>query len=231
MNIFVTGTESGIGHQVVSIALSQGHKVFATYLSEKKINELNSDSLFTYKLDLTDPLLIKNAILEAGIHLGTIDVLINVAGVSYFNYPFTTTDTEWVNTLNVNVSGYFFLTRGILPFLKKSQNPHIINISSIWGLKGSKDMYSYSVSKHAVQGLSEGLKEYCKPIGIKVSNLVLDKVDTDFREHMEKYISFNDEQKSRMLKPSNVAEIIMFLINTPKELLVSSITLDAFLWK
>ncbi|WP_420853925.1 SDR family NAD(P)-dependent oxidoreductase [Snodgrassella gandavensis] len=92
-------------------------------------------------------------------------------------------------------------------------------------------MYSYSVSKHAVQGLTTGLKEYCKPLGIKVSNIVLDKVDTDFRENMRQYITISEKQKSCMIKASDVAKTVMYLLNTPRELLISSIELDAFLWE
>ncbi|WP_275415249.1 SDR family oxidoreductase [Snodgrassella gandavensis] len=126
MNIFITGAESGIGNEIAQLALLQGHKVFATYLVEKNINKLDSENVFIYKLDVTDPSKIKDVALIAKKELDFIDVLINVAGVSYFNNPVSTTDEEWRNTLDVNVSGYFFLTRELLPLLKESQPPILL---------------------------------------------------------------------------------------------------------
>ena len=162
MNIFITGTESGIGNELAFKALQQGHTIFATYMMDKNIHRLaqqNSPRLFLHHLDVTDTAQIKRAVDIAREKLGVIDVLINVAGVSYYNTPQSTTDEEWMNTFNVNVNGYFFLTRELIPELKKSKHPHIINMSSVWGLQGNSKMFSYSVSKFAVEGLSRGMKE------------------------------------------------------------------------
>lgn len=235
MNIFITGAESGIGNEVAFRLLQEGHRVFATYYLQKNIERLNQlnngQNLFLYQLDVTKASQIDSACLSAIQEMGSLDILINVAGIAYFNSPLTTSDAEFSRTLDVNVKGYFYLSKRLLPYLQKSKKAQIINMSSIWGLKGSANMFSYSVSKFAVQGISNSLREFCTPLGIKVSNIILDKVDTDFRDNMTEYLSFSDDQKNLMIKPSDVAESVSYLINSSPNLLVSSITLDAFLWR
>ena len=235
MNIFITGAESGIGNEVAFRLLQEGHRVFATYYLQKNIERLNQlnngQNLFLYQLDVTKASQIDSACLSAIQEMGSLDILINVAGIAYFNSPLTTSDAVFSRTLDVNVKGYFYLSKRLLPYLQKSKKAQIINMSSIWGLKGSANMFSYSVSKFAVQGISNSLREFCTPLGIKVSNIILDKVDTDFRDNMTEYLSFSDDQKNLMIKPSDVAESVSYLINSSPNLLVSSITLDAFLWR
>ncbi|MFA3779740.1 SDR family oxidoreductase [Yersinia sp. 1652 StPb PI] len=237
MNIFITGCESGIGQSLTKRILKDGHSVFACHfkdIPEKETTLLKNkyqDKIHFIQLDVTQRGAVEQAVLNALEVMSSIDVLINVAGIAYFSSPLTTTDLEWKNTFDVNVNGYFYLTRSLLPVLINSPSAQIINMSSVWGTRGNKDMYAYSVSKYAVQGMTDGLREYCKPLGIKVTSIILDKVDTSFRELMDDHINISREQKKRMLAASDVADTVSYLLKTSKNALASSIVLDAVLWR
>jgi len=236
-NVFITGAESGIGKEVTLRLLSEGYSVFACHhLPIEGVESYESRAnpkakLVTHQLDVTDNLKISDAVKIAQEQFGSIDVLINVAGIAYFGDPVSTTDSEWQQTFDVNVNGYFYLTRALLPILTRNPGSMILNMSSVWGIRGNANMYAYSVSKHAVEGLTKGLQEYCKPYKVKVTSLVLDKVDTNFRDLMGSKVNVSDAQKKTMLRPTDIADAVLYILTTSSTSLVSSITLDSYLWE
>ncbi len=186
---------------------------------------------FVISLDVRDSNSIKTAINNVVKKYGHIDYLINVAGVAYFGGIELCTEEQWDETLNVNVKGYFLLSKAVFPHMKKVKSGTIINMSSVWGVKGAATMIAYSTSKFAVEGFTKSLSEEARPHGIKVASIVLDKVDTEFREAMRDHVNFTNEQKMCMLTADDVADTVSWIIGTSSRALPSSIVLDAFLWK
>jgi len=237
MNVLITGTESGIGRDVAIRLLKEGHSVYACHYRplenvEEYYENIQDEQRFcTAVLDVTNHSRVAEVASEAIECFGQIHAIINVAGIAYFGDPDNVTIDEWETTFDVNVHGYFRLIDNLLPNLKKVEDSIIINTSSIWGLQGNANMYAYASSKHAVEGLTKGLQEYAKKNSIKVTSLVLDKVDSNFRSLMEDYVKIPKEKQKNMLSTSDVSDAVMYILNTSRTALVSTLALDAYQWR
>ncbi|WP_038084886.1 SDR family NAD(P)-dependent oxidoreductase [Tumebacillus flagellatus] len=233
----ITGANQGIGLAVAKSLAAEG---VSLGLGSNKADELRAAAdelraaganVVDVPLDVRNPVQVEDLVKQTLEAFGTIDFVINNAGVTYFGGVQQCTETEWDDTLNINVKGYFLLTKAVLPTLIEKQGGHIINMSSIWGKKGSATMVAYSTSKFAIEGFTQSLIEEVKPHGIKVTSIVLDKVDTQFRDNMTAFVNFSEEQKARMITAEDVADSVLYALSSSPRSLPASIHLDAYLWK
>jgi len=102
------------------------------------------------KKEETPDLIVKETIT----HFGQIDVLINNAGLAHSSKIMETDTDIWNKLFKVNARAPFFLCKAAVPFLKQSEKPVIINISSVVGFKGYKGQAAYASSKHALSGFT-----------------------------------------------------------------------------
>jgi short-subunit dehydrogenase len=156
--IVVTGTSSGIGNEICIQAAKLNYKVISISRNIEPLKGING--IDSYIVDITDKKSIKNFIDDLRNRDLKIDILINNAG-QLSNELFGETSYEsFKQTFDVNVFGLAEITRSLIPFINKSG--HVINISSIGGVNGSKKfpgLSVYSSSKAAVIALTEVLAE------------------------------------------------------------------------
>ena len=189
MNIIVTGASKGIGHEIVRIfSRSKKNHVIAISRNEKQLEELvnecnriNPEANVThYAFDITQfdfyPLVLQR--IET--YMPHCDILINNAGALIYK-GFRKVKPEDFDTLfDVNIKGLFFFTQAILPVMNKGG--HIVNISSLGGIQGSKKftgLTAYSASKGAVSILTEALAVELQEEEIRVNCLALGGVNTE----------------------------------------------------
>lgn len=229
--IFVTGAAGGIGAAIVSHFLNDGHTVVATDIETPELPLSTDGNRFVPMVfDIRDAEACERA-MEMAIHaMGGIDALINVAGVCYGGDPETASPKEWANTFDINVKGMFQVTRAALPHLRKERRSDIVNISSIWGADYTHTLLSYSASKFAVEGYTGGLRMWGMPKNIRVCAIQVDKVDTGFRRNLGAAGEFPQDKLDRMLKATDVASAVAFVISTPDTAQLSLMRLDAPLW-
>lgn len=190
MKIIITGASRGIGYQTVLRLCETGrHHILAISRDEKKLDELAAfcrinypeSEVFPCALDLRqgDFSAIEQAVKT---DLEGLDVIIHNAG-SLINKPFEAlTWQDWQDIYQVNLFSPALLTKSLLPFLKESENAHIVNIGSMGGFQGSSKfpgLSAYSSSKAALANLTECLAEELKPYSIKVNCLALGAVQTE----------------------------------------------------
>src|SRR5690606_23776259 len=153
----VTGTSKGLGLNLTKLLLSEGHKVIATTRNtealEKEITS-NAENLYPVELDLTSDKAVKKAIDKSIENLGKIDVVVNNAGYSLVGSMEEMTDTEFRATMDVNLFGTVNIIRNIIPYMRKQQSGHIINISSNAGYVGIGNASSYNAAKFGIIGIS-----------------------------------------------------------------------------
>jgi NAD(P)-dependent dehydrogenase (short-subunit alcohol dehydrogenase family) len=109
--------------------------------------------------------------------LGGLDILVNSAGVIHHATAEETTDEQWLETMNVNVNGMFYICRAALPHLKSSQGT-IINIASDAALTGSRHLTAYCASKGAVLQMTRAMALDYAPSGIRIVPICPGDVDT-----------------------------------------------------
>ncbi len=132
------------------------------------------------KLDITEEAEIKSATENMLEYFGTIDVLVNNAGIGYFGAIEESEDTEVRRMFEINVFGLANMTKAVLPIMRRKKCGHIVNIASIGGLVGYPGVGFYNATKFAVDGLSESLSKEVAPLGIKVTIVAPSGFRTDW---------------------------------------------------
>jgi short-subunit dehydrogenase len=162
--ILITGATSGIGLTCANYLSSLGHKVYGTgrnpSLKNYKFNMI--------KMDVTDDKSVQSALDGLIEQEGQLDVLINNAGIGIAGSIEDTSIKEAKQQFETNFFGNVRLTQKVLPFMRKKNSGHIINISSIGGVISLPFQGFYCASKFAIEGLTESLKYEVKKYGIKV---------------------------------------------------------------
>ncbi|RFM31891.1 SDR family oxidoreductase [Chitinophaga silvisoli] len=168
--IFITGASSGLGKLTACHFAANGWNVAATMRSPEKETELTQiKNIAIFKLDVTSPTQVREAVAAAINAFGKIDVVVNNAGVgAYGPLEFAKEETiDW--QFNVNVKGPIQVIQAFLPHFRENKSGMFINISSFMGVTTAVPVGSlYNMSKFALEGLTEGLYYELKPLGIEL---------------------------------------------------------------
>ena len=176
---FITGSARGIGARTVQTALAAGHNVVATARKRHSITPPH-DRLLALDLDVTDEAQAKTAVQAAVARFGRIDVLVNNAGYGQLGLFEESTRTDAQQQFATNVFGLFHVTRSVLPVMRQQRAGHVLNISSIAGMRGRSGTALYSASKFAIEGFSEALAQEVAAFGIRVTVVEPGAFRTDF---------------------------------------------------
>ena len=142
-------------------------------------------------------------------------MLVNCAGVSSRGLLQDVTDEEWRRLFAVNTDGAFYVTRAFLPYMIEKKRGSIVNVSSVWGVKGGAFEAAYSASKAALVGLTLALAKELAPSGITVNAVAPGAVDTDMMKcysEAELASLAEDIPLGRMAQPDEVASAVAFLL-------------------
>lgn len=187
VKLFITGGSRGIGNNLVRAALAQGHEVAFTYVDartdvERLLREtaagIPGARCRAYRLDVRDSRAVEE-VAEAAIEdFGTMDVVVNNAGINRDNLAAHMTDQEWREVIDTNLSGPFYVARHFLPLFLSGRKGRFIFMSSVAGT-GSSGQANYSASKAGLVGLSATLAMEYGTRGITSNVVVLGMFDTD----------------------------------------------------
>lgn len=236
---FITGASKGMGLEIANAVLKNGDQVAATSrnLAEltTQISEQNENFL-PLQVDITNDFEVKKAIQTAVDYFVKIDVVVNNAGYYLVGSLEEINDEEFRKTIDVNLFGTVNVIRNVMPFLRKQQSGHIINISSNMGYVGYGNTGSYNAAKFAVIGLSEALAQEAKQFNINVTVIAPGMFRTNFmsdttlastqnkieaykvEEHLKMLQSFNGKQPGNPVKLAQVVVDITKLTNPPVHL-------------
>lgn len=161
---------------------------FVKYGASVCICDISRDGLAQASAELPDALIVHADVSKASEvarvfeaflkRFDRLDILVNNAGISGPTKPVDEiTDAEWQTTLDVNISGMFYMVRAATPLFRKQQAGAVINMSSVAGRIGMPLRAPYSVSKYAVRGLTDVLAIELGEIGVRVNALLPGLVD------------------------------------------------------
>ena len=218
----ITGSASGIGEALALKLVKQGCRVALAdtdiaglTLLQKRIVDSGTEC-FIYELDVSDNLAVVNFAKQTYERFGRVDMLFNNAGVSLIDSVENQTleDFHWL--MNINFWGVVHGTNAFLPYLKASDDAHIVNVSSLFGLLSLPLQSAYNASKFAVKGFTEALKMemagttvsvHCvHPGGIKTNITNNAKVSTTTVTKSEILAKFNKQAKT---SSEQAAELIL----------------------
>ncbi len=127
----------------------------------------------------------------------------------------------WVNILNTNVLGTYYVTKAVLPLLVEKNIGDIINVSSTAGLNGAATTSAYSASKFAVIGLSDSLMREVRKHNIRVCTLMPSTIASD----MSIDLGLTDGDQDKVLQPEDFAELIVANLKLPRRAMLKSASL------
>ena len=168
----ITGCSTGFGREIAKSVINSGYKVVVTARNPETLSELkdmNEKNVLVLPLDVTDKNQVKVALEKSVEAFGSIDVLVNNAGIGYFSSVEESLEDETRKMFEINFWGLMNMTNEVLPLMRSQHSGHIINFSSIGGLASFPALGYYHATKYAVEGISESLAQELAPFNIKVS--------------------------------------------------------------
>lgn len=211
--VILTGAGGGIGRAIAAKLSEQKMKLILlggnniAKLEETAAIVTEKSSCTIIPGDLTSPDFIAESMQKITEEYGSIDTLVNNAGVAQ-NTPFEDISLEeFDKIMAINVRVPFMLTQKALPLLKRSQTPTIINIASVVSHSGYPMQSIYSASKHALLGMTKSIaREYYKE-NIRVHAICPGGVYTDMVK-----VSRPDLSPEGMIMPEDVADLVYFFL-------------------
>lgn len=168
---FITGCSTGFGRELAKLILERGWNAVITARNPDQVKDLAAgfeDTSLVLALDVTDKSQVTSAIEAAEAKFGKIDVLVNNAGYGYFTSIEEGEEDKIRAQFETNFFGLVNVIQAVLPGMREKRHGHIINFSSIGGLRAFTSTGYYHATKFAVEGLSESLSQEVAPLGIKV---------------------------------------------------------------
>ena len=187
----------------------------------------NGEEVFIQKLDVTiksECDAFADAVLKKW---GTIDILINNAGLQPLSIFKNLKVEEWDKMIDVNIRGVFYYTAPVIPTMMNKNSGHIVNISSMAGRLVYPSGSVYCATKHAVTAFSEGLRqEFSQRSNIRVTCIEPGVVATELMEAitdkaLEKYVERTKQMEA--LQAEDIANAIMFAVEAPRHVNVNEL--------
>jgi NAD(P)-dependent dehydrogenase (short-subunit alcohol dehydrogenase family) len=168
----ITGISSGLGKALAEAVLATGDFVAGTFRDQAQadaFNSLHKENARGLQLNLKNAGEIQTLCEKIKAEFGSIDVLVNNAGMGFAGAIEETSDEETREVFEVNFFGALEMTRAFLPLFRQQKHGHIIQISSHGGIKASAGFGIYNASKFALEGFSEALAQEIAPLGIRLT--------------------------------------------------------------
>ncbi|WP_411835074.1 3-ketoacyl-ACP reductase [Peribacillus frigoritolerans] len=207
----ITGAGRGIGRATAIALAKEGVHLGLIGLTMSNLEKVTAEleqydvNVSAATADVADLEAVHQAVEHIKSDLGSIDILINNAGIAKFGGFLDLTPEEWENIIQVNLMGVYNVTRAVLPDMIERKSGDIVNISSTAGQKGAPVTSAYSASKFAVLGLTESLMLEVRKHNIRVTALTPSTVATDLAIESN-LISGNPEN---VMQSEDLAELLV----------------------
>lgn len=217
----VTGGSRGIGRAIALTLAEKGAKVAVNFAgNEEKANEVvkaivdNGGEAFAIQANVAQFEDVQNMVKKVISTFGSLDILINNAGINKDNLIMRLKEDEWDEVINVNLKGVFNCTKAVTRQMMRQKKGRIINITSIVGVAGNPGQANYVAAKAGVIGLTKTAAKELASRNITVNAVAPGFIETDMTDELD------DSIKADMLKqiplasfgqPEDVAHLVAFL--------------------
>ncbi|MEO0042457.1 MAG: hypothetical protein RL329_1905 [Bacteroidota bacterium] len=232
----ITGSTSGIGRATAITFAQNGIDLILCGRREDRLTELAQSLSSQVKticlnFDVRNRHEVVDAIQNLPDAWKKIDILVNSAGNAHGLSAIQDGDMDdWDAMIDGNVQGLLYVSRAVMPFMVERKTGHIINISSVAGKWVYPNGAVYCASKAAVEALSEGMRHDLTQYGIKITNIAPGAVETEFS--LVRFKGDSERAKKvydgfEAIQPEDVADAILYAVNTPKRVTIADIVLFA----
>lgn len=188
----ITGGSRGIGKSIVEIYAMQGADVAFTYRSssaeaeevEKLAKQYNVRAI-SFQSDASDYHAAEKLVQDVLAEFGTIDILINNAGITQDTLMLRMSEEQWDRVIDVNLKSVFNMTKHILKPMLKSRSGSIINMGSVVGVFGNAGQANYAASKAGIIGFTKSIAKEVGSRGIRCNTIAPGFIETDMTEALD----------------------------------------------
>jgi NADP-dependent 3-hydroxy acid dehydrogenase YdfG len=231
--VLIIGGAGGIGSETAKTLAAAGARIAVADIDRERLDTVtkalsaNKGDAKGYYVDVTDKEQARSVVNEVVSDFGTLDVLINSAGVMLIRPMAEVNVVEWETTIDLNIKGTLWAIAAALPIFLKQQRGHIINLGSVHGLKVfSPGGAVHSGSKFAIRAISEGLRSEMAGPPIRVTTVTPGAVNSGIQNKTTSTESARIlEIYKNAIAPSAVARAIAFAIAQPGEVDVNEIVI------
>ncbi len=211
--IIITGITGGIGNYLFNKYFENDEDIIGTYYQNKPEGNQYKNC---YQMDITDNSAVEKFITAISAQLENI-TLINSAGISYNSFAHKANVDEWTKVINVNLNGTFYLTRSVLPLMRKQNFGRIINLSSIVSQTGVLGTSAYAASKAGLTGMIKSIALENAKHAITANNInlgyfkvgMINTVSQEMQEKIKSKIALNE-----FGDPENIYKTIQYIRET-----------------
>ena len=207
----ITGGARGIGRAIVERLAHDGWNVAFTYVTSRELPDG-----FALQGDVRDAARNEAIVAEVIAKFGTVDALVNNAGVRRDALLYNMTNQEWREVLQTNLDGAMSMTKAVLPSMMKQRSGAIVNVASLSGLHGVVGQTNYAAAKGALIALTRSLAREVARGGIRVNCVAPGLVDTDMIANLDPDVRkemIRAIPMRRAVKPAEVAAAVAFLLS------------------
>lgn len=223
--VLVTGGARGLGGAICTSLSEAGARVIAADVQTdlaRRLAELAGEdgrAVEALELDVSDERQVDRAVTAIMDRYGSLDIVINNAGIDLTVSIEDMPVREWQRIIDVNLNAAFILSRRVFPAMRKQGGGHIVNIVSTAAKRAWANASAYHASKWGLLGLSHAMHVEGRPHQIKVTAVISGGLRTPFLLDR-----FPDIDVSTLQDPKNVADTIRFLLCQPGETVIPEIT-------
>ncbi len=223
--VVITGASSGIGEAIAKRFSEAGYPLLLVARRVEKLRALNLPNCICEQVDVTDKEAFSNSIAKAEAQYGSVECLVNNAGVMLLGQIDTQEPAEWQKMFDVNVLALLNSMQVVLSSMKERNSGTIINISSIAGKKTFANHAAYCGSKFAVSAITENVREEVADFGVRVTSICPGAVETELLGHTtsdEIKAGYNEWKKTMggVLIADDIARAALFIQEQPQQVCI-----------
>ena len=217
----ITGASRGIGKEIALELSRLGAEVFINYSSsdekaEEVVNLIQNSGRKAHKLkfDVSKEDAVSSAFEEIIKINGTIDILINNAGITRDGLLMRMKSEQWDDVLNTNLKGVFLCTKYASKFMMKKRSGSIVNISSVVGIIGNPGQANYSAAKAGVIGFTKTCAKEFASRGINVNAIAPGFIETEMTEKLNTEEIIKVIPLGKLGSCTQIADLVSFLVSS-----------------
>lgn len=221
----VTGGSQGIGFSIAKLFAEEEATVVIFDINDEALQVVKSNleklkgKISTLVVDVTSPESVEQALEKVNMEYGSIDIIVNNAGILRDNLLFKMSDSDWQQVLDVHLNGTFNVSRAAQKYMVEQKYGRIINISSISAL-GNRGQANYATAKAGIQGFTKSLAIELGPFGITTNCVAPGFIETEMTRRTAERIGLSFEEFTakgieqiparRVGSPEDIAHAVAF---------------------
>lgn len=231
-HILLTGASRGVGRAIALACAEKGATALLVARDQEALQQVeneitaNGGKAASYAIDLTHEEEVVKTIDSIMKKHDSIDVLVNNAGRGSWGSIVDTPVDTWSSVMDVNMKSTFMMCKYVLPHMYERKEGHVVNISSVQAMHPIANSAPYCSSKAAMEAFTKSLYLEAKPYNVKATSIAPSGIDTEFRDHMTNRKPFTQDEKDKMLRPSDVAEAVVGVLQSSPASVPTSLVLE-----